>query len=131
MKARHDTKDVASLLRQSKTKPWSIVMDKGYDSEKIHEKLDELGVWSIAPTRKNARHGKHRRALKKNFPEGEYAQRNLVENAFMKLKTLFGGYVRSRKARNVRAELYMKFIMYNMISLLRRHFLQHSLKIED
>jgi len=125
MKARHDTKDVAGLLRQSKAKPWSIVMDKGYDSEQIHEKLDEQGVWSIAPTRKNARKGRLRKKLRDFFPEGEYAQRNLVENAFMRLKKLFGGYVRSRKARNVRAEMYMKFIMYNMISLLHRHFLQH------
>ncbi|MBR9702770.1 IS5 family transposase [Candidatus Woesearchaeota archaeon] len=128
MKARHDTRDVAGLLLQAKAKPWSIVMDKGYDSEKIHSFLDEKGVWSIAPTRKNARRGKHRRALKTSFPEEEYAHRNLVENAFMRLKTLFGGYVRSRKARNVRAEMFMKFIMYNMMSLLSRHFLQHRKK---
>jgi transposase len=128
MKPRHDTRDVAGLVLQAKTKPWSIVMDKGYDSEKIHSFLDKKGIWSIAPTRKKARRGKHRRALKKSFPDDEYSYRNLVENAFMRLKTLFGGYVRSRKARNVRAEMYMRFIMYNMMSLLRRHFLQHRVK---
>ncbi|MFH1848992.1 MAG: IS5 family transposase [archaeon] len=125
MKPRHDTRDVAGLIRQSKTKPWSIVMDKGYDSEEIHKHLDRQGVWSIAPTRKNARRGEHRRRLRDAFPQGEYSQRNLVENTFMRLKTLFGGYVRSRKARNVRAELFMKFIMYNMMVWLTRHFLQH------
>ena len=124
MKPRHDTRDVTGLVRQSKAKPWSIVMDKGYDSEKLHQQLDEMGIWSIAPPRKRCRHGRHRLVLRDSFPQGEYRYRNLVEAVFKSLKTRFGGYVRSRQARTVRAELFLKFIMHNMMSLLRRLFLQ-------
>jgi len=120
----HDTRDVTSLLRQTRTRPLSIVMDKAYDSEPLHEWLDTKGVWSISPTRKGCRHGKHRKKLRDNFPEHEYAYRNIVESVFRSLKAHFSGYIRSRKARTIRAEMFMRLIMYNMISQLNRLFLQ-------
>jgi ferredoxin/transposase len=124
MKPRHDTRDVAGLVRQARAKPWQIVMDKGYDSEPLHEFLDGQGIWSIAPTRARCQSGLHRRALRDSFPDGEYAYRNIVEAVFKSLKTRFGGYVRSRQARTVRAELYVRFIMHNMMVWLTRHFLR-------
>ena len=130
MKPRHDTRDVAGLVRQTKTKLWIIVMDKGYDSKQLHAYLDGLGIWSIAPTRARCRTGRHRRVLRDSFPEGEYSYRNIVEAVFKSVKTLFGGYVRSRQARTVRAELFMRFIMYNMICLLSRHFLRTLLGVK-
>ena len=60
----HDTRDVHGLLRRAATLPLALVMDKGYDSEPLHEWLDQRGVWSIAPTRAGCRYGRHRRQLR-------------------------------------------------------------------
>jgi len=124
-KPRHDILDVPSLIRQSPAKPWQLLMDKGYDSEKLHAFLDEKSIWSVAPTRKDCKRGRHRRVLRDHFPKGEYGYRNIVETVFMRLKKLFGGYVRSHKARPMRAEIYMRLIMYNMIVWHTRHFLHN------
>lgn len=124
MKPRHDSRDVAGLIRHAKAKPWQIVMDKGYDNDKLHAFLDEKNIWSIAPTKKNCQTGRFRLGLRDAFPEGEYRYRNIVESVYRSVKTLFGGSVRSQQARTVRAELFMKFIMHNLKSALHALFLQ-------
>ena len=120
----HDVRDVIGLVRQSAIRPLSIVMDKGYDSEPLHERLDTLGIWSIAPTRKGCRRGMHRKRLRDAFPEGEYRQRNIVEAVFKSLKQRYGGHVRGRSARTIRAEIFVRLILYNITAQIQRLFLR-------
>ena len=120
----HDVRDVHGLIRRCRKRPWVLVADKGYDSEPLHEWLDEQGVWSIAPPRRGCRHGRHRTRLRDHFPEAEYAERNIVEAVFRRLKALFGGHVRGRTARTVRAELFMRLILNNLILRIQGLFLQ-------
>jgi len=119
-----DTKDVMGLVRSAHKKPWSVVMDKGYDSEPLLEKLDSLGVWGIAPPRANAKNGWLRKKLLRGFPTSTYNQRSIVEAVFSSIKRLYGGHVRARKAHGVRAEVYIKLILYNLIASLLKDFLQ-------
>jgi transposase len=99
-------------------------MDKGYDSEPLHEWLDDNGVWSIAPVRRGCQHGVHRLRLRDALPEAEYAQRNIVESVFSSIKQRFGGHVSGRTARTIRAELLLRLTIYNMIVSMLRLFLQ-------
>jgi transposase len=120
VKPAHDVRDVHGLIQRAAEKPFVLVMDKGYDSEPLHEWLDEWGVWSIAPTRRGCRRGRHRTRLRDHFPSEEYAQRNIVESVFKRLKALFGGHVRGRSARTVRAELFTRLILHNISWILKR-----------
>ncbi|MFQ5621231.1 MAG: hypothetical protein ACE5FT_05290 [Candidatus Nanoarchaeia archaeon] len=44
--------DVPYLIRHSPVYLELVLMDKGFDSEPLHEWLRDEGIWSIAPTRK-------------------------------------------------------------------------------
>jgi len=92
-------------------------MDKGYDAEWVHEWLHTKGVWSIAPTRKGCRRGRHRKILRDYFDHGLYWQRNIVEALIGAVKRLFGGHIRSRTWHSQRAEVYIKLIAYNIGAL--------------
>ena len=126
-----DVRDVHGLVQRSHTRPWSIVMDKGYDSEPLHEWLDSRGIWSISPPRKGAVRGAHRLQLRDAMPEAEYGQRNMVEAVFKSLKGRFGGHVRARKACTVRAELMLRLIIHNIRTTILTYFLhtQHTVNI--
>jgi len=111
---RGETCDVPYLLRHSPVMPQGMLMDKGFDAEWIHQHLDECNIWSVAPTRKNCRHGRHRKVLRDCFDHCLYWQRNLVECLISAVKRLFGNHVRSRTWHMQRAELYTRFIAYNI-----------------
>jgi hypothetical protein len=55
------------------------VYDKKGDCEEHHEWLEEQGIRSIAPVRKNARRGRIRKNLMRNFPQKTYNKRNRNE----------------------------------------------------
>ncbi|MFH1400002.1 MAG: transposase [Nanoarchaeota archaeon] len=59
-------------------------------------------------------HYLHRKRLRDDFPKDEYGQRNIVEAVFHSLKARFGGHVRGRSARTVRAEIMMRLILHNI-----------------
>jgi transposase len=67
-----------------------ILMDKAYDSEKLHRFLREQNIYSIVPVKKNWACGQIRKQLKDCFDHVQYWQRNLVESLFSALKRLFG-----------------------------------------
>lgn len=119
-----DVKDVHGLIKRAHKPPWSVVMDKGYDSEPLHKWLDTHGVWSIAPTRKGCQNGIHRRQLRDHFPQNEYGQRNVIEAIFKSIKSKYGSHVRGRTARTVRAELMIRLILHNIRAILQQLFLQ-------
>ena len=109
-----EVSDVPYLVRMSMQDIEMILMDKGYDSEKLHRFLRDNGIYSIAPVKKNWAKGQLRKQLKDCFDHSQYWQRNLIECLFSAIKRLFGNHLRSHLARTQRAELYMRLIAYNI-----------------
>jgi len=69
---------------------WLYVMDKGYDSEEIHELIrDRFNACSLIPVRIRNRKRisrYYRRQIAESFDEEMYHQRNKVETVFSVLK---------------------------------------------
>lgn len=122
MKKHGEVPDVKYLVKQSMQEIELVLMDKLYDSEKLHRYLRELGIYSIAPVKKNWARGQLRKQLKDCFDYAIYWQRNLVECLFSALKRLFGNNLRSLSARTQRAELYLRLIAYNLGAMLMEIF---------
>jgi len=110
--------DVKYLVQQCKKDIELILMDKLYDSEKLHRYLRELGIFSVVPVKKNYAKGFHRKQLKDCFDYALYWQRNLIECLFSALKRLFGNHLRGLTARTQRAEVYMRLIAYNLRAMI-------------
>ena len=109
-----EVKDVKYLVDQVMEEIELILMDKAYDSEKLHRYLRSIGIFSVAPVKKNWAKGQLRKQLKECFDYALYWQRNLVECLFSAFKRLFGHNLRSFSARNQRAEIYLRMIAYNL-----------------
>ncbi len=109
-----DVKDIKNLFKNLINKPKTVLMDKGYDAEWIHELFEKAGIKSIAPTRKNARRGFYRRKLMKNFPKKLYNKRNIVESIFHAFKQKYGSNIFSKKITSARSEIYCKAILHNI-----------------
>ena len=110
----HDTKDVKYLFKGLKKKPKIVLMDKGYDSEKLHSYFAMQNIWSIAPVRKNFKRGIYRRKLAKNFPQKLYNKRNRVESVFHALNQKYGSSISSIHISCARTEIYCRSILYNL-----------------
>ena len=114
----HDSTIAPSIIRSSylRKRVNCYLMDKGYDSEKIHSLIhDEFGAESIIPVRlwgDKIPNGKYRRQMYMNFPKEKYYLRNLVETTFSVMKRIIGGKVSSRKARKQMREVKLKCICY-------------------
>jgi len=123
----HDIPHAEKLLKQCHRTRHSelYVMDKGYDSEEIHELIcDTLNAHAIIPVRNRKRKrisGFYRRRLALAFDDEKYHQRNKVETVFSVLKRKFGEALKARKYRLQIKEIKIKMILYNlsrMISVL-------------
>lgn len=114
--------DVPYLVKLSSQEIITILMDKLYDSEKLHRFLREKGIYSIAPVKKNWAKGQMRKQLRDCFDYGQYWQRNLVECLFSAIKRLFGVHLSGLSARTQRAELYMRLIAYNIGARIKYFF---------
>ena len=119
-KPSHDSKHAKTLLKQCNRvkKPYYYVMDKAYDSERIHELIrDELGSYAVIPLRNRSRkkiNGKYRKQMYIDFSKTIYFKRNLVETTFSVIKRLFGEDVKSRKYKNQIKEIKTKLILNNI-----------------
>jgi hypothetical protein len=116
----HDIPHAEKLLKQChRSRPSDIyVMDKGYDSEEIHELIhDTLNSCSLIPVRNRKRKrisGYYRRRIAQSFDEERYHQRNKVETVFSVLKRKFGEALKARKYRLQVKEIKIKIILYNL-----------------
>lgn len=117
-----EVRDVRYLVDKSINEIRLILMDKLYDSEKLHRYLRGLGILSIVPVKKNWAKGQMRKQLKECFDYGLYWQRNLIEAMFSALKRLFGTSLSSRSSRTQKAEIYMRLVAYNLGAVLREIF---------
>jgi hypothetical protein len=93
-------------------------MDKGYDSEEIHELIrDTLNSYSLIPVRNRKRKrisGYYRRRIVQLFDQEKYHQRNKVETVFSVMKRKFGESLKARKYRLQIKEIKIKVILYNL-----------------
>ena len=116
----HDVPHAEKLLRQChRTRKSDLyVMDKGYDSEMIHEIIhDTLHADSLIPIRNRKRKrisGFYRRKIALGFNDLQYHQRNKVETVFSVLKRKFGESMKARKFRFQVKEIKIKIILYNL-----------------
>ncbi|GAB7015845.1 hypothetical protein JCM10550A_12130 [Methanogenium cariaci] len=116
----HDSRHAKSLINQVQkiTKSECYTMDKGYDSENIHEYIrNTIGAESVIPVRKwggNIYSGKYRMEMFRDFDQKKYGQRNMVETVFSMIKRKYGDTVRSRKYVNQVKEIKIRMILHNM-----------------
>jgi len=122
-KPRGEKCDVPYLIRHSPILPELILMDKGFDSQPLHEWLRDEGIWSVAPVKRGCKHGRYRKQLRDCFDWNLYWQRSMVESLIGAVKRLFGSHIRARNARNQRAETNSKFIAYNIGAKTTHNFL--------
>jgi len=98
-------------------------MDKGYDSERIHQLIHEdLGSQSMIPIRDwNASYvsGKYRQIIDSSFDVKTYGRRNMAETVFSILKRLFGETLHSRSYRQQVKEIKLKCIIFSIDRFLK------------
>ena len=116
----HDSQHAKSLINQviRITRSNCFTMDKGYDSEKIHQYIKEsMGAESVIPVRKwndKIYSGKYRMKMIENFNQEKYGQRNKVETVFSVIKRRYGENVKSRKYYNQIKEIKIRMLIHNM-----------------
>jgi hypothetical protein len=116
----HDIRHAEILLKHChRTRKSDLyVMDKGYDSEDIHELIhDSLNSCSLIPVRTRKRKrisGYYRKRLSDSFDLDMYHQRNKVETVFSVLKRKYGESLKARRYRLQVKEIKMKVILYNI-----------------
>ena len=116
----HDSQHAKSLINQviRITRSNCFTMDKGYDSEKIHQYIREsIGAESVIPVLKwndKIYSGKYRMEMIENFNQEKYGQRNKVETVFSVIKRRYGENVKSRKYYNQIKEIKIRMLIHNM-----------------
>jgi transposase len=83
-----------------------VIADRGYDSHKIIEKIEEVGAEAVIPPKSNRR-------VKRRYDKGLYKKRNLIERAFNNLKRF-----RRLATRYDRKAVYFKSFLYLAASLM-------------
>ncbi|WP_342636700.1 transposase [Methanosarcina acetivorans] len=114
-KTDHDVKHAKALIGQSNKsrKSECYVMNKGYDSEKIHVLIrEEIKADSIIPLRVRKRKkikGKYRKQLNLRFDKIKYNKRNIAETTFSVVKRKFGEALRARRFFNHVKEIKIRY----------------------
>lgn len=91
------------------------IMEKGYDSERIHELIrDTLHSYSFIPVERKRIPGYYHKRLGQSFNLDIYHQRNKVETVFSVLKRKYGESLKVRKFRLQIKENKMKVILHNL-----------------
>ncbi len=120
----HDIRYAEKLLKHChRTRKSDLyVMDKGYDSEDIHELIhDSLNSFSLIPVRERKRKrisGYYRKRLSDSFDLDMYHQRNKVETVFSVLKRKYGESLKARRYWLQVKEIKMKAIVHNLSRLI-------------
>lgn len=115
---RYDARDAPSMLRSAgrRAPPGAVLLDAGYDSERIHELIaDEMGAVAAIPATIRLPTGippktPNRRRMYEEFPEEIYGQRWQVESLFSRMKRRLGSELRATSHPGRMAELYAKVL---------------------
>jgi hypothetical protein len=117
----HDSQIAPIILRASHRvkKSKCYVMDKAYDSERIHQLIHEdFQSQSMIPIRDwHASYvsGKYRQTMASSFDVKIYGHRNMAETVFSILIRLFGETIHSRSYRQQGKEIKLKCIIFPLI----------------
>ena len=136
-KQRNENIDVNCLMRKT-VKQLNLryfLADKLYDSEKNHELAEKYKARFIAPLRYRGKvpimrtKGKHRKQLKRHFPDEIYRKRVLIESGFSSLKRKYGDVIYSKKFKSQKNELLCRVLVYDLeklvnLSVIEIYFLQ-------
>lgn len=116
----HDIKHFPELFGQmtAVTQMWIMVLDKGYDSEPIHQMIHNENMVSMIPTRNitaliSRTRGKYRKQMKREFDYSLYHQRNKTETIFSVIKRRFGSEIKSYNNTMKEKELLYRVLAYN------------------
>ena len=121
----HDSQIAPIVLRASHRvkKSTCYVMDKAYDSERIHQLIHEdLESQSMIPVRDwHASYvsGKYRQIMASSFDVKTYSHRNMAETVFSILKRLFGETIYSRSYRQQVKKIKLKCIIFSIDRFLK------------
>jgi transposase len=110
----HEARRIPGLHKRCPSTIEILLMDKGFDAERLHAWLNQNGTFAIVPARKNCRRGTHRKIMKNCFDWCLYWQRNVVECLFSALKRLFGSTIAARHIKTQTCELFCRLIAYNI-----------------
>ncbi len=119
-KQRNENVDTPYLIKQSvKQLPLTLFLaDKMHDSEKNHEIAEKCGAKFVVPLRNQApihrTHGRHRKQLRRQFPDEIYRKRVLIESIFSALKRRYGDIVYAKKFVSQKNELLCRVLTYNI-----------------
>ena len=118
-----DVSHVPELLRKMRRSApaHTVVMDRGYDAEWVHEAVRDAGARAVIPVRRQEpgfrTRGRHRKQMRVAFESGSilevYSQRSKTETVFSVIKRLFGSSVSSRSARAREIELLYRVLACN------------------
>ena len=119
-KKRNENIDVPYLMKQAdkQLNLSAFLADKGFDSEKNHERAEKYGAKFIAPLRKKTKQyhrvkGVNRKKLFKVFPSELYHQRVIIESIFSAIKRRFGHVIYAKRFHMQKNELLFRIIAYN------------------
>jgi len=123
---RHDSKDAIPTIRKThKYKPRGFSLDKGFDSEEIHQVIqEELRATSMIPVKKGAVEGKYRLSMQYLFSKPKYHQRSISETVISVLKRVFGDNNTSRSDRLRNKESKLRNVSYNIYRHTKTFILQ-------
>lgn len=95
-----------------------VVLDKGYDDEKVHEFIREvMEAISIIPARNedvpiHRTHGRYRKEMKRGYSKKKYHQRNKNETVNSVVKRKWGDGTLALSWRNQNKEIIFRLIFY-------------------
>ncbi len=131
-----DSEVLPDLLEQIDSKLSQVSGDGGYDSHESYELIENRGANPVIPPRKDAVIAQHGNSYLPSKPRDEvirkiralgrknwkrqsgYHKRSLAETAMYRLKTIFGGALRSRLFENQGTEALLRcFALNKMTSL--------------
>ncbi len=112
----HDIRDAKYLLKHSNSK--IVVADKGYSAENLFRFAHEQGILLMIPAKKNAKKGRFRKKMAKQFRLRTYHRRELIESANSSIKRKFGASVSSKTVRTIRTEVYSRLVCHNLFGRL-------------
>ncbi len=114
----HDIKDAKFLLKNSN--PRIAVADKGYSAEYLFKFAHEHNMVLMVPAKKNAKRGRYRKKMARQYRLRTYHRRSLVESSNSSIKRKFGASVSSKTVRTIRTEVYLRLVCHNLFSWLYR-----------
>jgi transposase len=100
----NDSTQADRLLDEVKTT--YVIADRGYDCERVLEKVKEIGASAVIPPKSN-------RIEQREYDRELYKERNLIERTFNKLKRF-----RRLATRYDRKALYFRSFLYLAASLI-------------